>query len=123
MSGHIRQYRIRNECIKEKVSVASIVEKIVKSHFRWFGHIRRRPVVVEAPGRRIDRIEGSSIVRGRERPRKTIDETIKKYLDFTGLTIDMVYNRTLWHCLNHVVPHIVGQGLFVVIVVVGDYLV
>ena len=34
MCGHTRRYRIRNECIREKVGVASIIEKMVESPFR-----------------------------------------------------------------------------------------
>ena len=44
----IRQDRIRNECIREKVEVASIVEKQVQSHLWWFGYMRRRHV--KTPG-------------------------------------------------------------------------
>ena len=47
MNGHTKQCKIRNGCIREKVRVASIVEKIVESRHRWFGHVNRRPV--EAP--------------------------------------------------------------------------
>ena len=47
-------------------------------------------------------MEGSAIGRVRERPRKTIDEIIKKDLDFNGLSIDMVYDKTQWHHLIHV---------------------
>ena len=47
-------------------------------------------------------MEGIPIVRDRKRPRKIIDETIKKDLDFDDLIVDMTYNRTLWRCLIHV---------------------
>ncbi len=55
----------------------------------------RRPV--EVPLRRKDQMEGSPIARDRGIPRKTIGETIKKDLDVNGLSIDMIYDRTLWH--------------------------
>lgn len=35
MSGHIRRDRIGNECIKEKVEIAPILEKMIESRFRW----------------------------------------------------------------------------------------
>ena len=54
----------------------------------------RRPIEVKAI-RRVDKMDGSPIARGRGRPRKTISETIEKSLDFNGLSIDMVYDRTL----------------------------
>ena len=42
----------------------------------------RRPI--EALVRRVDQMEGILIVNGRERPRKIIDEAIKKDLDLNG---------------------------------------
>ena len=39
MSEHIRLDRIRNECIREKVGITLIVEKIVESCLRWFGYM------------------------------------------------------------------------------------
>ena len=42
---------------REKVGVAPIVEKMVESRFRWFGHMWRRPI--EALVRRVDQMEGS----------------------------------------------------------------
>ena len=41
-------------------------------------------------------MEGNPICSGRGRPRKTIDETSKKDLNFNSLFIDMVYDRTQW---------------------------
>ena len=42
---------------REKVGVAPIVEKMVESRLRWFGHVWRRPI--EALVRRVDQMEGS----------------------------------------------------------------
>ena len=47
-------------------------------------------------------MKGSSIVRGRGRSRKTIGKTIKKDLEFNGLIVNMIYDRTFWCCLIHV---------------------
>lgn len=45
MSRHSRQDRIMNDCIREREwGVALIVEKMVESRFRWFVHMRRRPI-------------------------------------------------------------------------------
>ena len=49
-------------------------------------------------------MKGSPIGRGRGRPRKIIYETIEKDLDFNSLSIDMVYDKTQWHCLIYVTP-------------------
>ena len=36
-------YRIRNECIREKVEVAAIIKnKMVEFHLRWFVHMWRK---------------------------------------------------------------------------------
>ena len=53
----------------------------------------RKPVEVII--RRVDQIEGSPIVRGRERPKKTIGEIIKRDLDINGLNINMICDRIL----------------------------
>ena len=41
MSWHTRQDRIRNKCIREKVGVPPIVEKMVEFCLRWFGHVEK----------------------------------------------------------------------------------
>ena len=57
MSSHTRHDRIRNVCIGERVGVPSIVEKMVESHLRLFGHVWKRPA--EVPVRRVDQMEGT----------------------------------------------------------------
>ncbi|KAF1859088.1 hypothetical protein Lal_00000914 [Lupinus albus] len=42
MSEHTRQDRITNEYIKEKIGVTLVIQKMVESRLRWFGHIWRR---------------------------------------------------------------------------------
>ena len=81
---------------RERIGVASIVEKMVDSRLRWFRHVWRRPVV--APVRKVDQMTGSTLPRGRGRPRKTIDETVKRDLHINGLNINMIYDRALWRC-------------------------
>ncbi|KAG5591785.1 hypothetical protein H5410_042299 [Solanum commersonii] len=46
MCGHTRSDRIRNEVIREKVGVASVVDKLREARLRWFGHVKRH----ETPG-------------------------------------------------------------------------
>ncbi|KAF1861288.1 hypothetical protein Lal_00014014 [Lupinus albus] len=48
---------------REKVEITHIIEKMVESHHRWFGHMRWR--LVEATIRRVDKMEISQISRGR----------------------------------------------------------
>jgi hypothetical protein len=79
MCGKTRRDRIRNDNIRGRTRVARIVEKMMETRLRWFGHVERRPI--GSVVRRVDRMEGSQITRGRGRPRKTIRETIKKDLE------------------------------------------
>jgi hypothetical protein len=77
----------------ERVGVAPIVEKIMETRLRWFWHVERRPV--DSVACRVDRTKGSQITRGKGRLRKTITETIKKYLEINELDKDMIHDRTL----------------------------
>lgn len=70
----------------ERVGVAPIVEKMVDSQLRQFGHEWRR--LVNFAVQRINQTVGSSIARGKERPRKTKEKTIKRDLEGNGLDID-----------------------------------
>ncbi|XP_052113453.1 urease accessory protein D isoform X2 [Arachis duranensis] len=91
MSGHMRLDRIRNDDIRERVGVASILEKIVESRLRWFGHVRRRPT--EHPVRKVDEMEDGQGVKGRGRPKKTIHEVVKRDPHVNGLSIDTINDR------------------------------
>lgn len=101
MSGHIIYDRINNKYIKEQSGVAPIVERMVGSSLKWFGHAMRK--LIEIPIRRVDEVKDSPIDRGKGRPRKIIVETIKKDFDFDGLFLDIVYDRMQWHYLICVV--------------------
>ena len=83
MSGHTRHDRVENDCIREKVGIEPVVENMVESCLRWFGQVIKKHV--EAPVRKVDQMEGSSTGRGRERPRKTTDQTITNDLKFQWL--------------------------------------
>ena len=58
MCGYTRLDRIRNECIRQKLGVVSIEEKLREDRLRWFGHISRRSR--DAPVRKVEdiRLEG-----------------------------------------------------------------
>ena len=76
MCGKIRMNKIRNEDICWLVGVAPIEDKIRENRLQWFGHIRRRSM--DAPVRRVKKI---NIVQGkkvRERPKMTWVDMIKK---------------------------------------------
>jgi hypothetical protein len=72
----------------------------METRLRLFVHFERR--YVDFVVRRVDKMEGSQITRGRERPRKTIRETIEKDLEINELNRNMVYDRTFWLNLIHV---------------------
>ncbi|KAM0967156.1 hypothetical protein ACFX2C_022826 [Malus domestica] len=78
MYGHTRKDKIGNEDIRGKVGVAKIEGNMRENRFRWFGHVQRRPT--DAPVRKCDygtEVQGR---RGRGRPRKTLEETLRKDL-------------------------------------------
>jgi hypothetical protein len=66
--------------------VALIVERMVETGLKRFGHVERRPV--DFVVRRVDQVEGSQITRGRGTPR----ENIKKDLAINELDINVVYD-------------------------------
>jgi len=76
-----------------RVGVAPIVEKMVETRLRWFGHVERR--LVDFVVRRVDQMEGSQITRGSGRPRKTIRKTIRKDLEINESEKDVVFYGTL----------------------------
>ncbi|KAM1033960.1 hypothetical protein ACFX2A_038273 [Malus domestica] len=100
MCGHTKKDKIRNEDIRGKVGVAEIEGKMRENRLRWFGHVQRRPT--DAPIRRCDygtEVQGR---RGRGRPRKTLEETLRKDLEYLDLTADMTQDRTQWRSKIHI---------------------
>jgi len=92
--GYTRLDRIRNEVIRDQVKVAPIKDKMRESRLRWFGHVKRRSV--DAPVRRCETINIPVGFRGRDRPKKSLDEVIRGDLKVVGLTEDMAQDRRLW---------------------------
>ncbi|KAM1663779.1 hypothetical protein ACFXTN_039405 [Malus domestica] len=78
MYGHTRKDKIENEDIQGKVGVAKIEGNMRENRFRWFGHVQRRPT--DAPVRKCDYETEVQGRRGRGRPRKTLEETLRKDL-------------------------------------------
>lgn len=67
----------------------------------WFGHVEIR--LVDYAVRRLDQMEGSQTARGRRRIYETINKTIEIDLEINELDKSMVFDRTLWCRLIHVV--------------------
>ncbi|KAM1032662.1 hypothetical protein FF1_036269 [Malus domestica] len=100
MCGHTRNDKIRNEDIRGKVGVAEIEGKLRENRLRWFGHVQRRPT--NASVRRCDygiEVQGR---RGRGRPKKTLEKTLRKDLKYLDLTEDMTQNRAQWRSRIHI---------------------
>ncbi|XP_050137092.1 uncharacterized protein LOC126612666 [Malus sylvestris] len=100
MCGHTRKDKIVNEDIRGKVGVAEVEGKMRENRLRWFGHVQRRPI--DASVRRCDYGTEVRGRRGRGRPRKTLEETLRKDLEYLDLTEDMTQNRAQWRSRIHI---------------------
>ncbi|KAG5625059.1 hypothetical protein H5410_010277 [Solanum commersonii] len=89
MCGHTRSDKIRNEVIREKVEVASVVDKLREARLRWFGHVKRQVCSVRESEGLV--VEGTR--RGRGRPKKYWGEVIRQDLAQLHLTEDMTLDR------------------------------
>jgi hypothetical protein len=58
-----RQDRIRNDNIRESIGVTPIVEKMVETRLKWFGHVEIRHM--NSLVRRVNQMESSQITRCR----------------------------------------------------------
>lgn len=76
VSEHTIKYKIRNECIRGKLWVSAISEKMVESHLKWFCHMRRWPI--EIASRRVDQMDNSSVIRDRGRSRKNLMKPLER---------------------------------------------
>ncbi|KAL3351497.1 hypothetical protein AABB24_019876 [Solanum stoloniferum] len=94
MCGHTRSDKIRNEVIREKVGVASVVDKLREARLRWFGHVKRRSA--DAPVRRCEVMVVEGTRRGRGRPKKYWEEVIRHDLAMLHITEDMTLDRKEW---------------------------
>ncbi|RXH85648.1 hypothetical protein DVH24_009469 [Malus domestica] len=77
-----------------------LVRRISKYRCKMFGHVQRRPT--DAPVRRCDYRTEVQGRRGRGRPRKTLEETLRKDLEYLDLMEDMTHNRVQWHSRIHI---------------------
>ncbi|KAG5584745.1 hypothetical protein H5410_045179 [Solanum commersonii] len=86
--------KIRNEVIREKVRVASVVDKLREVRLRWFGHVKRR--CADAPVRRCEGLDIEGTRRGRGRPKKYWGEVIRQDMAQLHITEDMTLDRKEW---------------------------
>ena len=94
MCGYTRIDRIRNGVIRNLIKVAPIEDKMREIRLRWFDHVKRRSV--DAPVRRCEMINISEDKRGRERPKKSLDEVIREDLKVIVLMEDLAQERRPW---------------------------
>ncbi|KAG5580522.1 hypothetical protein H5410_051149 [Solanum commersonii] len=78
MCGHTRSDKIRNEVIREKVGVASVVDKLREARLRWFGHVKGGGLSAHEEVRGLV-VEGTR--RGRGRPKKYWGEGASRRLE------------------------------------------
>jgi hypothetical protein len=98
--GHTRRDRVRNDDIRERLGVASIEEKLVQHHLRWFGHMQRRPA--EAPIRNGVIRQTGNKKRDRGRPNLTWEESMKRDLKDWCITKELALDRREWKLAIHV---------------------
>jgi len=91
MCGKTRSDRIRNETIRETIRVIPIEDKLREDRLRWFGHIYRRPLDVVV--KKSDMIAVDSRVRGRGRPKLTLDAVLQKDLGLLNLSDEVTLDR------------------------------
>ena len=84
---------MRNENIRTKIGVASIEEKR-KNRLRWFGHVRRSPI--DAPVRRVERINLGQVKRAQGRLKKIWMEVIRQDIEAKGLSEGILLDRNDW---------------------------
>ncbi|RXH87570.1 hypothetical protein DVH24_034470 [Malus domestica] len=90
----VKHQRTQNGCsgdedaswdvIRGKVGVAKIEGNMRENRFRWFGHVQRRPT--DAPVRKCDYGTEVRGRRSRGRPRKTLEETLRKDLTYPAFS-------------------------------------
>jgi len=89
--------------IKERVRVAPLEGKLRETRLSWFGHVKRRSV--NAPVRKYEAINLLHCRRGRERPKMSWDEVIRRDMKLMGLTDDMTQAKNLWRSAIKIVDH------------------
>ena len=104
MYGKTRMDKVRNEDIHCIVGVAPIEDKMRENRLRQFGHIGRRSI--NAPVRRVEKIDIEQGKKLRGRPKMTWMEVVKNDLKLLELEERMVANRNVWRKKIHVLDRI-----------------
>ena len=94
MCGKTRMDKVRNKDICSLVGVALTEDKMRENCLRWFGHIGRRPM--DAPVRRVEKIDIEQGKKLRGRPKMTWIEVVKKDMKLLELKEKMVTDKNVW---------------------------
>ena len=86
-----RMDKVRNKDIRRLVGIAPIEDKMRENRLRWFGHIGCRPM--DAPARRVEKIDFEQGKKLRGRPKMTWMEVVKKDIKLLELEERMVADR------------------------------
>ena len=107
--GHTLRDHVRNENIKERLKVESIVERCRKARLRWFGYVKsrdqdyvgRQTLEMVPPGRR-----------KRRRPKQRWMACVNQDMRAIGTTKDEFHDRTGWRRIvfDAATPRPSGRG-------------
>ena len=86
--------------IRERGGVTSIGEKMVESRLRWFEHVKR--IKLDESVRIVDQMDCSPYKRGRGRPKRTLNDIIRRDLLINNISPNMTIDRTQWRRVIHV---------------------
>ncbi|PKA50681.1 hypothetical protein AXF42_Ash021015 [Apostasia shenzhenica] len=76
---------------KKHTNKINVAEMRMLSGLRWFRYLNHRPI--EAPVRKIELLDFAHVQRGRGRPKKTWQETIRSDLSYLNLDKNLVTDR------------------------------
>ena len=96
--------KVRNEDIRSLIGVAPIEDKMRENRLRWFGYIGRRPM--DAPIRRVEKIDIEQGKKLRGRPKMTWMEVVKKDMKLLKLKERIVTDKNIWRRRIHVLGRI-----------------
>ena len=102
--GKTRMDKVRNENIRSLVGITPIEDKMREHRLRWFGHVGRRPI--DAPVRRVEKIDIEQVKKLRGRPKMTWLEVVTKDMKLLELEERMVTDRNVWRRKIHVLDRI-----------------
>ena len=92
MCGKTRKDKIKNECFREHLGVATIGGKIRKTCLRWFGHVQRKSVMV--PVRKSFAMKVDGLPSGRSGLKRTWMDVVQIYMKKCNLSEDLAEDRS-----------------------------